>query len=157
MQYTKATEIWVGLFVAAGLLALFFLAMQVSSLSDFDRDDGYTVYARFENVGSLKVRSPVKASGVKVGRVSAISYDKNKSQAVVEMKIENAYDHFSNDTTASILTAGLLGEQYIGLDQGGLEDYLQNGSEIDITQSAFVLEKVLTHFFVQQADKGDQE
>lgn len=143
MQQSRAVEVLVGLFVAAGVVALFFLAMKVSNLSVLQNDDGYKVKARFENVGSLKVRSPVSIAGVRIGRISAINYDIEGYEAIVEMLIESHYDMLPTDTTASVFTAGLLGEQYIGLDPGGEEEYLKNGDFLEFTQSALVLEEII--------------
>ncbi|HHO69361.1 MAG TPA: outer membrane lipid asymmetry maintenance protein MlaD, partial [Gammaproteobacteria bacterium] len=134
-----------------GAAALFVLAMQVSNLSQLNHGDTYRVSAEFENVGGLKVRSPVKVSGVRVGRVSAIDYDTERYQAVVEMQLEKKYDKFPEDTSASIFTAGLLGEQYIALEPGGAEDYLEDGSQIEITQSALVLEQLVGKFLFNKA------
>jgi len=155
MQPSRAIETWVGLFVAVGMIALFFLAMQVSNLSDLQVDDqSYKITARFENAGSLRVRAPVSMAGVRIGRVSAIRFDKDTYEAVVEMRIEPGYDTLPTDTTANVLTAGLLGEQYIGLSPGGSEDYLKNGDEIELTQSAMVLEEVISRFLFNKAEGG---
>ncbi|BBL71190.1 outer membrane lipid asymmetry maintenance protein MlaD [Methylogaea oryzae] len=156
MRQSKATEMWVGLFVALGLVALFFLAMKVSNLADYETTDGYLIKANFENVGSLKVRAPVSMSGVRVGRVSNIYFDKKKFQAVVEMRIDPLFDNLPEDTTASVLTAGLLGEQYISLSPGGSDDVLKNGSVVDLTQSAIVLEEVVSKFLYNKAE-GDKK
>ncbi|MGX2040943.1 outer membrane lipid asymmetry maintenance protein MlaD [Methylocaldum sp. MU1018] len=155
MQASKAVEIWVGLFVAAGLIALFFLAMQVSNLAELKSDDdSYKIVARFENIGSLRVRAPVSMAGVRVGRVNAISFDNQTYEAVVEMRIEPEYNTLPIDTSASILTAGLLGEQYIGLTPGGSDEHLANGDEIELTQSAIVLEQVISRFLFNKAEGG---
>lgn len=155
MQSSKAIEIWVGLFVAAGLIALFFLAMQVSNLAELKSNgDSYRIVARFENIGSLRVRAPVSVAGVTVGRVSAISFDNQTYEAVVEMRIDPKYDTLPIDTSASILTAGLLGEQYIGLSPGGAEEHLADGDEIELTQSAIVLEQVISRFLFNKAEGG---
>jgi len=162
MQSSRAIEIWVGLFVAAGLIALFFLAMQVSNLAELkSNDSSYKIVARFENIGSLRVRAPVSVAGVTVGRVSSISFDNQTYEAVVEMRIDPKYDTLPIDTSASILTAGLLGEQYIGLTPGGADDHLADGDEIELTQSALVLEQVISRFLFSKAegsgDKGGGE
>ncbi|VAW79399.1 Phospholipid ABC transporter substrate-binding protein MlaD [hydrothermal vent metagenome] len=153
MKQTKTTEMLVGMFVAAGIAALFVLALQVSNLSSFTDDGVYTLTARFDNLGGLKVRSAVKASGVVVGRVSNIDFDNERQVAVVTLRINQHYDQFSDDTSASIYTAGLLGEQYIGLETGGSDELLVDGSEIDegLTQSAIVLEKLIGKFLMNQA------
>lgn len=157
MRQSQAVEMWVGVFVALSLLALFFLSMKVSNLADYQTTDSYVVKAYFENVGSLKVRAPVSMSGVRVGRVSAIVFDKQKFQARVEMRIDSEFNTLPEDTSASVLTAGLLGEQYIGLSPGGADDLLKDGSVIDLTQSAVVLEEMLSKFIYSKAqgDTGD--
>jgi len=147
---TRTIEILVGLFVAAAMAALFMLAMQVSNLTSYGNDDGYELKARFDNVGGLKLRSPVNAGGVRVGKVAAISYDNKRYEAVVTMKIDPQY-HFPEDTSASILTAGLLGEQYVGLVPGAEEAYLQPGDLIELTQPALVLEQVIGQFLYSKA------
>jgi len=153
MKQTKTTEMLVGMFIAAGLAALFVLAMQVSNLSSFREQGTYTLTARFDNIGGLKVRSAVKASGVVVGRVSGIDFDNERQVAVVTMRINERYNRFTDDTSAGIYTAGLLGEQYVGLESGGSDEYLVDGSELDegLTQSAMVLEKLIGKFIMDKA------
>jgi phospholipid/cholesterol/gamma-HCH transport system substrate-binding protein len=151
MKQSKALELVVGLFIAAGLGALLVLAMQVSNLSKLNSGDGYRVTARFTNIGGLKVRSPVSVGGVRVGRVADIDYDSERYEAVVTMQIEGKYDQFPDDTSASIYTAGLLGEQYVSLEPGGGLEYLRDGSTIDITQSALVLEQMVSKFLFDKA------
>ena len=146
-------EISVGVFVAAGFAALFMLAMSVSNLSSFSSEDGYEILARFDDVGGLKARSRVSAGGVRVGRVSAIVYDSESYEAVVHIHIGNKFKKFPKDTAASVLTSGLLGEQYIGLEPGGDEEFLKNGDEIEITQSALVLEQIIGQFLYSKADE----
>lgn len=146
---TRAIEILVGLFVAAGFVALFTLAMQVSNLSRLDTSDGYQVTAYFQNIGGLKVRAPVTVSGVTVGRVSRIRYDPKRYMAEVTMDIAPQHDYFSTDTSASIYTAGLLGEQYLALEPGAMPEVLQNGDIIEFTQSALVLEKIIGDLLVR--------
>ncbi len=150
MQNTKTQDTLVGLFVASGIVALFFMAMQISNLSSFSDNSVYTVTARFENSGGLKVKSPVTMAGVRVGRVTNISIDQETYESVVEMKIESQYS-FPDDTSASIFTAGLLGEQYISLDPGGSETLLAENGLIDITQSAIVLEEIIGQFLFDKA------
>jgi phospholipid/cholesterol/gamma-HCH transport system substrate-binding protein len=153
MQHSSFQDTLVGLFVASGIIGLFFLAMQISNLSSFIEDEGYTVKARFQNAGGLKIKSPVSVAGVKIGQVRAIHLG-DDHRAVVEIKIKNQYNKLPSDSSASIFTAGLLGEQYINLDPGGADDYLQENSEIDITQSAIILEQALGQFlFKKSADK----
>lgn len=153
MQHSSFQDTLVGLFVASGIVGMFFLAMQISNLSSFTADDGYTVKARFQNSGGLKIKSPVSVAGVKIGQVSAIHLG-DDHRAIVEIKIKNEFNKLPSDTSASIFTAGLLGEQYINLEPGGLEDYLKENSEIDITQSAIILEQALGQFlFKKSAEK----
>ncbi len=140
---TRSIEILVGLFMLLFLLAMFILTMKVSNLTSLSGSDGYTVTARFENIGGLKARAPVSASGVRVGQVSSIEYDPETFEANVTLSINSEFSQFPLDTTASIYTAGLLGEQYIGLDPGAEEDYLDEGAEITLTQSALVLERLI--------------
>ncbi len=154
MDNTRIIEIWVGVFVAIGLGALFLLAMQVSNLTEFrDQHEGYSVKAEFQNIGSLKVRSPVKLAGVKIGRVSAIRLDTDQYQAIVIMRIQPQYK-LPDDSIASIYTAGLLGEQYIAIDAGGSPDYMNEGDSFEITQSALVLEELVGKFLVNKSENS---
>ena len=158
MQQAKVLETWVGVFVALGMVALFFMAMQVSNLSDIKSDErNFRITARFANAGSLKVRAPVSMAGVRLGRVEAIHFDKDSYEAVVDMRIDSSYDTLPMDTTASILTQGLLGEQYIGLSPGGDTEYLKDGDVVDMTQSAMVLEEVISRFLFSKAEGGDSK
>ncbi len=153
MQHSPTQDTLVGLFVASGIIGLFFLAMQISNLGSFVDEDTFTVTAHFQNSGGLKIKSPVSMAGVKIGQVSRISLDTDH-RAKVEMKIQARYTNIPSDTTASIFTAGLLGEQYVNLEPGGLDDNLTDNSEIDITQSAIILEQALGQFlFKKSADK----
>jgi len=156
MQSSRTIEIWVGIFFAVGLAALFMLSMKVSHLGDLFADNGYTIKASFQNIGGLKVKSPVKMGGVRIGRVSSIRYDDEYYQAIVTIDIENQYQKIPTDTGASIYTAGLLGEQYIGLDAGGEEEYFTDGDELDagLTQSAVILEQLIGQFLYNTAAKG---
>ncbi|MDH5472648.1 MAG: outer membrane lipid asymmetry maintenance protein MlaD [Gammaproteobacteria bacterium] len=147
---TRTIEIMVGLFVAAAIAALFMLALKVSNLASYGQDEGYEIKAHFDNIGGLKERSPVSAGGVRVGKVVGINYDNQNFEAVVTISIQQGYQ-FPKDTAASILTAGLLGEQYIGLDPGGDEENLQPGDEIELTQPALVLEQVIGQFLYSKA------
>jgi phospholipid/cholesterol/gamma-HCH transport system substrate-binding protein len=147
-------EILVGAFMAAGFVALFFLAMQVSNLGTVNTGDAYKVLARFDNIGGLKVKSPVTMAGVEVGRVLDIYYDPKDFRAVAVLGIYEEFNEIPDDTFAKILTAGLLGEQYVGLDPGGSEDVLKEGSEIAVTQSALVLEEVIGQFIYGKAQEG---
>ncbi|MBI1195310.1 MAG: outer membrane lipid asymmetry maintenance protein MlaD [Gammaproteobacteria bacterium] len=153
MNKTTILETGVGLFVVLGLAALFMLAMKMSNFATYSSKDGYTVTARFEEIGGLKVQAPVNAGGVRVGRVTGIDYDEKRYQAKVTMQIDGRYKAFPTDTTAAIYTAGLLGEKYIGLEPGGETEYLKNGSEIRLTQSALVMERVLGQFLFNKAQE----
>ena len=143
---TRLTEIWVGIFIAAGLAALFVLAMKVSNLSTYNQDGGYEITARFEDVSGLKVRSPVTMAGVRLGRVTKIGFDKNTFEAIVTMRIESNYNTLPKDSSASIYTAGLLGEKYVSLAPGGDEQSLHQGDRIKLTQDSMVLEKLIGQF-----------
>ncbi len=149
----RSIEVSVGIFVGIGMAALFMLAMQASNLSSISSDGSYQITARFDNIGGLKVRSAVKVSGVKVGQVAEIDYDTETFEAVVTMQIDEKYDRFPRDTIASIFTSGLLGEQYIGLEPGGDENLPANQSEIRHTQSAIVLEQIISQFLFSKAQE----
>lgn len=154
MSKIRKIEIAVGVFMVLGFVALFFLAMQVSNLGNLNTGDNYVVTARFDNIGGLKPKAPVTMAGVEIGRVQSIRYDKNDFRAVAELSIYAQYDEIPEDTFAKILTAGLLGEQYVGLDPGGSLNNLTNGSEIALTQSALVLEEVIGQFIFSKAQEG---
>ena len=148
---SRATlDLWVGIFVTIGLGAVVFLALKVGNLTSFNTVPGYRVEARFDNIGGLKLRAPVKAAGVAVGRVEAIRLDPATYQAVVTIRIEHGFE-FTADTIASILTSGLLGEVYIGLDVGGDTQLIADGGRIGKTQSAVVLEKLIGQFLFDKA------
>ena len=146
-------DLWVGLFVMAGLGALVVLALKVGNLGSFGAAETYIVYAEFDNIGGLKGRAPVKSAGVVVGRVTAITFDTQTYKARVTLSIEKRYP-FSKDTTASVLTAGLLGEQYVGLETGADTVSLKDQEKITITQSAVVLEKLIGQFLYGKAQEG---
>jgi phospholipid/cholesterol/gamma-HCH transport system substrate-binding protein len=150
----RTIEILVGAFMAAGFVALFFLAMKVSNLSASGDGDGYRLVARFENVGSLKVRAPVTMAGVRVGRVEGIRFDTATYEAVVTLRIDQHFDTIPDDTFANIFTAGLLGEQYIGLSPGGSDVYMAEGDSFMHTQSALVLEQMIGQFLFKKAEEG---
>lgn len=156
MKQSRSAEILVGLFMLAGMVALFFLAMQVSNLGTASTKDGYRITARFDNIGGLKVRSPVTLAGVRVGQVSAIGFDPHTFEAVVTLNLDERYNAIPDDTFAKILTQGLLGEQYIGLDPGGSSDVLAEGSEIHMTQSALVLEEIVGQFLFSKAEEASK-
>ena len=146
-------NLWVGIFVIAGFVALLFLAFKVGSFSSANIADGYTVTAHFNNIGGLKESAPVKSAGVLVGRVTAIRFDTRKYDALVTLKLDRRIP-MSTDTTASILTSGILGEQYVGLETGGEPDMLKEGSEIGSTQGAIVLEKLIGQFFLSKSTEA---
>lgn len=148
----EKTDFWVGLFILLGGVALVFLALRAGNLSSFSFAPTYQVQAHFDNLGGLKVRAPVKSSGVVVGRVSSISFDNQRYQAVITLALEQGFE-FPKDSSASILTSGLLGEQYIGLTPGGDETMLADGSQVQYTQSAVVLEELISKFLYSSADK----
>ncbi len=154
MIRNKSTEITVGMFVAAGLIAIFILAMKVSNFTEFNDDAGYHVIAEFENIGGLKVRSPVTMAGVRVGRVANITLDPETYNAQVTLSLYSDFNTIPTDTAASIYTSGLLGEQYIGLEAGAEDEFLQDGDVIDLTQPALVLEKMISQFLYSKAE-GD--
>ncbi|MDS1139970.1 outer membrane lipid asymmetry maintenance protein MlaD [Pusillimonas sp. SM2304] len=149
----EKTDFWVGLFVLLGGIALLFLALRAGNMSSFSFAPTYQVQAYFDNLGGLKVRAPVKSSGVVVGRVAAIGFDNERFQAVATLDLEQQYQ-FPTDSSASILTSGLLGEQYIGLTPGGEDKNLAQGNQIQYTQSAVVLEELISKFLYSSADKG---
>lgn len=148
----QRTDFWVGLFVLLGAVALVFLALRAGNLSSFSLAPTYQVHAYFDNIGGLKVRAPVRSSGVVVGRVSSIGFDNMRFQAVATLDLESKYD-FPVDTSASILTSGLLGDQYIGLTPGGDDNNLTDGQEIIYTQSAVVLEELISKFLYSSASQ----
>ncbi len=149
----QSLDIWVGLFVAMGLLALLFLALKADNMSAFTFEPTYQVTARFDNIGGLKPRAPVKSAGVVVGRVAEIRFDDQTYQATVVMTLETRYK-FPKDSSAKILTSGLLGEQYIGLEAGGDENMIAQGSKLTQTQSAIVLENLISQFLYSKASDG---
>ena len=151
----KSTEITVGMFVAAGIVAIFMLAMKVSNFAEYDSEAGYQVVAEFEDIGGLKVRSPVTMAGVRVGRVSDISLNPETYNAKVTLSLYGDFDMIPTDTAASIYTAGLLGEQYIALEVGAEDEFLQDGDVLDLTQPALVLEQVIGQFLFSKAE-GDE-
>ncbi len=150
----KATiDLWVGIFVTIGLGAIVFLALKVGNLTSIETRPTYHLEAGFDNIGGLKLRAPVKAAGVIVGRVESVRLDPKTYEAVVNLRMDNGYQ-FSKDTIASILTSGLLGEVYIGLEAGGDPAMLADGGRIAKTQSAVVLEKLISQFLFDKATSG---
>ena len=156
MGNNRVIEIVVGMFVALGIAALFMLAMKVSNLSSLGADEGYEIKARFDNIGGLKVMSPVSIAGVRIGRVAGIDFDQHSYEAVVRMAIDPSYDRLPKDTSASIFTAGLLGEQYVNLDPGAEEVFLHAGDEVMLTQSSLVMEQIIGQFLFGKAEGGNQ-
>ena len=152
----KLLDLWVGIFVALGLAGILFLALKVGNLSAGNFAETYQVTAKFANIGGLKVRAPVKSAGVVVGRVVDIRFDPKAYEAEVTFSIDERY-RFPKDTFALILTAGLLGEQYVGLDPGGDEKMLKAGDVIAQTQSAVVLESLISQFMFNKASEGQNE
>ena len=143
-------DLWVGIFVAAGFAGLLFLALKVGNLASFSTSDTYQVNAKFANIGGLKERGPVKSAGVVVGRVASIRFDGETYEAIVTMNLEAKFQ-FPRDTTAKILTSGILGEQYVGLEAGGDGVMLKNGDRVRLTQSAVVLENLISQFLFSKA------
>ena len=156
MQQTRSIELGTGLFVLLGLAALFFLTTQTTGSQGFTGSDTYTVTARFTNVGSLKERAPVAMSGVTIGRVNTVEFDPVGLEAIVTFEIDQKYDQIPEDSDASILTAGLLGSQYVGLQPGGSEFYLEEGSEIQFTQSAIVIENLISKYLFRSGSDSDE-
>lgn len=155
MQQTRAVELGTGLFVFMGILALFFLTTRVTTFDTYTGEGGYDLTARFDQIGTLKTRSPVSISGVQIGRVTAIDFDVERLEAVVTIRIASRYDRIPNDSDASILTSGILGGQYIGLQPGGADEYFRDGDEITFTQSAVVLEQLISKYLFGQSDGGN--
>ena len=149
----KSLDLWVGIFVLLGAPALFFLAIKAGNLSSMSFEKTYPVITKFDNIGGLKPRAPVKSAGVVVGRVGNIQFDDKSYQAVVTLNLETGYK-FPKDSSAKILTAGLLGEQYIGLEAGGDTNNLAAGDRIKMTQSAVVLENLISQFLYSKAAEG---
>jgi phospholipid/cholesterol/gamma-HCH transport system substrate-binding protein len=152
----KLLDLWVGFFVILGFAGLLFLALRVGNVSSANFAETYRLTAKFDNIGGLKVRGPVKSAGVVVGRVAEIRLDPGSYEAQVTLTIDSRY-RFPKDTFASILTAGLLGEQYIGLDAGGDEKMLKDGDVVGKTQSAVVLEKLISQFMFNKASEGTEK
>jgi len=145
-------DLWVGVFVTAGVIALFTLALKVGNATTVSASHGYSVFAEFDNIGGLKVRGPVRSAGVLVGRVEEIHFDNERFQASVTMALDKRYA-FPKDSSASILTSGLLGETYIGLEAGGDDKKLAAGDRITLTQSAVVLERLIGQFLFSKAQE----
>ena len=152
----NSLDFWVGLFVVTGFIALLFLALKAGNMSSFSFSKTYSITARFDNIGGLKPRAPVKSAGVVVGRVAAINFDDKTYQATVTLNLDEGF-RFPKDSSAKILTSGLLGEQYIGLEAGGDEQPLAQGGKIIQTQSAIVLENLISQFLYNKAADAGKE
>jgi len=154
---SRTLEILVGFFVCLGVAAIFILTFRVASLNSVEGGKGYMVTATFENIGGLKPGAAVTLSGVKIGRIKSIVIDPVNFEAVVSMEISSVYNNLPDDSGAKILTAGLLGEQYVSIDVGGSEQPLKNGSKLKFTQSALVLENLIGQFLTSQAGKSSEK
>ena len=155
MMTRKELDLWVGIFVLMGMGAMLFLSLKVANLlTSFSTTDLYRINAKFENIGGLKVRAPVKSAGVVVGRVGEIRFDNETFEAVVTLNIDSRFQ-FPKDSSAKILTSGLLGEQYIGITAGGDSVNLKRGDTLKLTQSAVVLENLIGQFLYNKAAEGD--
>lgn len=152
----SAIDVLVGIFVVLGFGALLFLALQAGNLATFSTGDTYNVTAKFDNIGGLKVRAPIKSAGVTVGRIAKIGFDSDSFQANVTMAMDEQFV-FPKDSSASILTSGLLGEQYVGLEPGGDEKNLKDGDKISLTQSAVVLENLIGQFLYGKSGEGEDK
>ncbi len=153
MMSRKELDLWVGVFVLIGLGALLFLALRVANLSSFSTAETYQIQGKFDNIGGLKTRAAVKSAGVVVGRVSDIRFDNGTFEALVTMSVDSRYQ-FPKDSSAKILTSGLLGDQYVGLAPGGDSVNLKSGDTLKITQSAVVLENLISQFLYSKAADG---
>lgn len=156
MTNQRIVEITVGIFVVLGISALVTLAFKVSNISALAEQDGYYITAKFTNIGGLKVKAPVAMAGVRIGRVAGIEFDQESFKAVVRMRINPQYSKLPSDSSASILTSGVLGESYIGLDAGADEQFLKEGSELTLTQSAVILENLVGKFLFDKAASGEK-
>ena len=157
MTRERKVEAVVGVFVAAGIAALLMLAVRVGNLTLQSDAGSYQVTARFENIGGLKVRAPVSMSGIKIGQVVGLGFDSETYEAVATMEINGRFDRVPADSSASIFTAGLLGEQYVSISPGVDEEFLSAGDEIGLTQSAMILERLISQFLFEKASAGDDE
>lgn len=157
MRSTRTVEISTGLFVLLGFAALFFLSLQITNRELSLEGGSYSITASFENIGSLKAGAAVSMSGVTIGRVDSIKLDQDVYKAVVQMKINSVYDHLPSDSDASIMTAGLLGSQYIGITAGGSEEYLKDGDQVVLVQDALVLENLINQLVANFASGKSQD
>lgn len=157
MTSQRTTETFVGLFLLIAMLALMVLAFKVSGLTSFLPEQGYTIVANFDEIGGLKVRAPVKISGVQVGTVTSIGLDPSTFKAVVKMRINKKFNDISDDSSATILTAGLLGDNYIAINPMYNKNYLKNGSEIQDTHPAIILEKLIGQLIFKLTNTGGEK
>lgn len=155
MRRSGSVDFVTGLFVFLGIAAIFWLIVETSNYRAYKLTEGYTVSARFSDIGSLKVRAPVTLAGFPVGRVVRIDFDKDRYQAIVRMRLSPRFDNIPVDSSASILTAGLLGEKYVGLEPGADTTFLKEGDEITFTQSAVVLENLVSKYLFNKAGEGE--
>jgi phospholipid/cholesterol/gamma-HCH transport system substrate-binding protein len=156
MKQTRTIEIVTGAFIILGLAALYVIATSATNISSYGENKGYVVTAEFNNIGGLKPRAAVTMAGVSIGRVTDIKLDPKSFAAVVTMQIDGHYNQIPDDSTASILTSGLLGEQFIGIDAGGSDKFLKQGSQIQYTQQALVLEKLIGQFLSKATDSSSK-
>jgi phospholipid/cholesterol/gamma-HCH transport system substrate-binding protein len=157
MRQSRAIDLSTGLFVMLGFAALFFMVTQITSRGIVWHEHDYRLTALFDNVGGLKVGAPVSIGGVTVGRVESIDYDTKSYKAVVKLIVQSRYDRIPQDSDVAIYTAGLLGGQYIGLTPGGAETYFKDGDQIELTQSAVVLENLISKFLFDKAGQGESK
>ena len=150
MMSRRTIDMWVGVFVVIGLGALLFLSLKVANLASFSAAESYQIKAKFDNIGGLKIRAAVKVAGVVIGRVSDVRFENETFEAVVSFSVDKRFQ-FPRDTSAKILTSGLLGEQYIGLSAGGDTVNLKDGDTLKLTQSAVVLENLISQFLYSKA------
>lgn len=156
MKQTRTIEIVTGAFIILGLAALYVIATSATNIGSYGDNKGYVVTAEFNNIGGLKPRAAVTMAGVSIGRVTDIKLDPRSFAAVVTMQIDGHYNQIPDDSTASILTSGLLGEQFIGIDAGGSDKFLKQGSQIQYTQQALVLEKLIGQFLSKATDSSSK-
>jgi len=156
MKQTRTIEIVTGFFIILGFVALYVIATSATNIKAYSEGGGYTVTASFTNVGGLKLRAPVTIAGVAVGNVTNVKLDPRTFNAIVSIRINSSYNQIPDDSSASILTSGLLGEQYIGISPGGSEAFLKNGSKIQFTQSAIILENLIGQFLFNKASSGSK-
>jgi phospholipid/cholesterol/gamma-HCH transport system substrate-binding protein len=157
MRQTRAIEFSTGLFALLGFAALFFLVTQITNREIRFGETGYRLLAKFDNIGGLKIGAPVAMAGVTIGRVETIEFDSTDFKAAVTLRIESRYNEIPEDSDASIYTAGLLGGQYIGIGPGGSETYLKDRDQIEFTQSAIVLENLISKFLFSLAGKDEKD